>query len=802
MDILSSAWRDLRFAARTLAKSRGFLAVAVFCLALGIGANSTMFSLVDAIWMRPLPVRDPAGLVYLNTSTSRGGLGPLSYAEFLDYRKQAGSFSGLLATERRGPILSGEGYTEATMSNVVSENYFTVLGVGARIGRVFTDADATAGRRIAVMSYNLWQRRFGGDPSVVGRTLRLSGWYQVIGVAPKGFRGTELWVDSDFWIPMSSWDPSGTEQSSRDSRSQEVMGRLRAGVSMDRARGEVAAVAGRLEQSYPKYNRDCRGVLMTAGEYLNRRMHGMPYLLLGIVALVLLIACADLANLLLARAGSRAHEIAVRLAMGASRGRLVRQLMAESVLICALGTGAGLLLAYWLISLLPAVIIPAANNYIHLDFRMDHRLLAFTLVTSVVTAFVFGLAPALRASRPDLIETIKGGSAAESGRRSRVHARSALVVVQVALSMILLTGSGLLIRTFIYSMNLDLGFERRDLLVADVLSPYGGARSHAFYRQLLDRARAIPGMGETTLALRAPLSGSGGGLAREVEIAERTAERVKCTAIDWNYFRTLEIRLLRGRGFDAHDVADSLPVVEVNETMARRFWPNDDPVGRTIRLADEPGRERTVVGVVADARVNSVVEEPAPYFYLPFEQTRYGQLYLIAATRTDPLRLAKPLRAEVAAVDKQASVLEVTTMKMLVRSQLYEQQVAATVVGALGAIGLLLAAMGLYGLISHWVTRRTREIGIRMALGAQPSNAVAMVLRQSLALVMTGAAIGVTGSIIAMPLLKTMIFGVSVLDPATFIAVVALMLLVAAVATFVPARRATRIEPTVALRYE
>ena len=236
--------------------------------------------------------------------------------------------------------------------------------------------------------------------------------------------------------------------------------------------------------------------------------------------------------------------------------------------------------------------------------------------------------------------------------------------------------------------------------------------------------------------------------------------------------------------------------------MARRFWPNDDPVGRTIRLADEPGRERTVGGVVADARVNSVVEEPAPYFYLPFEQTRYGQLYLIAATRTDPLRLAKPLRAEVAAVDKQASVLEVTTMKMLVRSQLYEQQVAATVVGALGAIGLLLAAMGLYGLISHWVTRRTREIGIRMALGAQPSNAVAMVLRQSLALVMTGAAIGVTGSIIAMPLLKTMIFGVSVLDPATFIAVVALMLLVAAVATFVPARRATRIEPTVALRYE
>jgi predicted permease len=416
--------------------------------------------------------------------------------------------------------------------------------------------------------------------------------------------------------------------------------------------------------------------------------------------------------------------------------------------------------------------------------------------------FLFGLWPALRASRPDLMAEIKGGSADGGGGRRRVHARSVLAVAQVALSMMLLTSAGLLIRTFVYSLNLDLGFARRDLLVADIASPYGGARAREFYRQVLERVRAMPGVGETTLALRPPLGGSGGGMAQDVAIAGREAAQVKYTAIDWNYFRTLGIRLQRGRAFDAHDVPGSLPVLAINETMARRFWPGEDPIGKTIRLDNEPGRERTIVGVVDDARINSVVEDPVPYFYLPFEQTKFGYAYVIAATHTDPLRLAKPLRAEVAAVDKQAPVLEVTSMKLLVRSDLFQQQVAAAVVGALGAIGLLLAAVGLYGLISHSVTRRTREIGIRMALGAQRRDAMAMVLRQGVGLVLIGAAIGVAGSILVTGLLKELVYGVSVHDPVTFAAVVALLVLVAALASLLPARRATRIEPTVALRYE
>jgi putative ABC transport system permease protein len=443
-----------------------------------------------------------------------------------------------------------------------------------------------------------------------------------------------------------------------------------------------------------------------------------------------------------------------------------------------------------------------------MEFRMDHRVLAFTLLTSLVTVLVFGLAPAWRASRPDLMAAIKGASADTDGGRRRVHPRSVLVVLQVAMSLVLLTGAGLLIRTFVYSMNLDLGFARRDVLVADIATPYDGPRAHEFYRQVVERVSAIPGVGDTTLALRAPLSGSGGGMAQTIDVAGRPAapgdasRRVKYTAVGWNYFRTLGIGLQRGRVFDAHDVPEGLPVVVVNGTMARRLWPGEDPIGKIVRLETERGQERTIVGVVSDARINSIVEEAEPYFYLPYEQTNFEYVDLIAATKGDPMRLVKALRAEVAAVDKRAPVLDVTTMELLVRSGLYEQQVAATMVGALGGLGLLLAAVGLYGVVAHTVTQRTREIGIRMALGARRANALAMVLRQGVGLVLVGTAIGLVGSVFAVGLMKGLVYGVSVHDPATLGAVMILMVLVAALASYLPARRATRIEPTVALRYE
>jgi putative ABC transport system permease protein len=786
--------RDLRFAARMLAKAPGFTAVAVMCLALGIGVNATVFSLVDGYWTRPLPVRNPQELVHLFTATPRIAQDSVSYAEFLDFQASAKSFSGLLATERRGGILAGDGFTDAVQSNVVSESYFQVLGIGAKVGRVFTPADA-AGGRVLVMSHNLWQRRFGGDRSIVGRTIRINGLYTVVGIGPQDFRGVELWRDSDVWIPMTSWDPTGSEAANRAYRSITVMGRLAPGVSLEAARAELAGISAQLERTWPQFNKGCRAILLTNSERLHKNK--LPYLLLGIVGLVLLIACANVAGLLLARASSRGHEIGVRLALGASRFRLVGQLMAESALIGAMGTAAGLLLARVLISTVPAVIVPPSGGYLKFQFRLDERVLAFTLLISLLTIFVFGLAPALRTSQ----------SVARAPRRA--WSQRVLVVVQMVLSIVLLASAGLLVRTFIYCLDLDPGFTRGNVLVADISPPYDAAGSRAFYEKLLDRARGIPGVLDATLALRAPLSGSGGGLAQNLTISGvvprpgDTPPRVKYTVVGLNYFRTLGITLARGRDFDSHDQPGTAKVMIVNLSMARQFWPNEDALGKTARLSDDaPNTERTVVGVVGDTRINSVGEAAQPYFYLPFAQSRFSSMNLIARTGVDPVQMARQVRAEVAAIDPRVPVLEITSMKLLFRESLYEPQVSATIVGSLGLIGLLLAAIGLYGVVSYTVAERTREIGIRMALGAQRSDALTLILRQALVLTVIGTALGLVCTFYATRALESMLFGVSLHDPLTFAAVIALMLAVALLASYVPARRAMKVDPMVSLRYE
>jgi putative ABC transport system permease protein len=776
--------RDLRFAARGSVKSPGFTAVSVLCLAVGIGANSTVFSLVDGYWTRPLPVRNPHELVYLYTATPRDAQSGVSYAEFLDYQAGARSFRGLLVTERRGGILSGNGFTDAVQSNVVSDSYFQVLGVGAQLGRVFAPGDPAHGR-VLVMSHNLWQRRFGGDPSIVGRTIRVNGLYTVVGIAPKEFRGVELWRDSDVWIPESSWDPSGEEAANRSYRSFTAMGRLGPGVTVEGARAELAGISTRLERDWPKFNKGCRAVLLTDSERLHA--YKLPYILMGIVGVVLLIACANVAGLLLARAGSRGQEIGMRLALGASRARLVSQFMAESALIGAAGAAAGLLLARGLIALLPSVIIPPGAGHTGYEFRLDARVLAFTLAVSLLTIVVFGLWPALRTSQP-LSRTPR-----------RAWSRQVLVVMQMVLSIVLLAGAGLLVRTFVYCMNLDPGFTRADVLVADVAPPDKPAESRAFYQKLLDRARGIPGIVDATVALRPPLNGSGGGMAQNVTVRPgESPVRLKYTAVGLKYFRTLGIGLLRGRDFERHDDTDAEKVMIVNLTMARRYWPNENAIGKTVRL----DIERTIVGVVNDTRINSLDEPPEPYFYLPVAQTRFGSLYFIARTSVDPVRLARTVRREVAAIDSGVPVLEITSMKLLVRSSVYEQQVSATIVGSLGLAGLLLAAIGLYCVVSYTVASRTREIGIRMALGAQRRDAMLLILRQAVVLAAAGIAIGLVCALFAARLLQGMLYGVSTRDPATFAAVVGLMLVVALAASFVPARRATKIDPTVALRYE
>ena len=774
--------RDLRYAARGLWKSPGFSLVSILCLAVGIGANSTVFSLVDGYWTRPLPVRDPNGLVYLYTATSRGQSG-VSYAEYLDYQAGARTLGGLLVSERRGGILTGEGYADAMQTNVVSDSYFQVLGVGAQIGRVFAAGDTRQGR-VLVISHNLWQRRFGGDPSVVGRTIRLSGSYTVIGVAPKGFRGVELWRDSDAWIPMSSWDPSGEEAAQRVYRSFTAIGRLTPGTSLEKARAELTGISTRLERDWPKSNQGCRAVLLTEAE----RLHSfhLPYILMGIVAVVLLIACANVAGLLLARSAGREQEIAVKQAMGASRWRLASAAMAENALLGAAGLLAGLALARGMIAALPSLVIPPANGYLRYEFRLDGRVVGFTVAISLLTVCVFGLWPALRVSK-----------LSRTPRRS--WSRQVLVVGQIVLSIVLLAGAGLLVRTFIYCMNIDPGFTRADVLVAELAPPFKATSSHGFYDHLLERAHAIPGVTEATVALRPPLNGSGGGMAQEVTFrSSESPVRIKYTAVGLNYFHTMGIALARGRDFDSRDQADAAKVMIVNQTMARRYWPIEDPVGKTVHL----DADRMIVGVAADTRINSIEEPAEPYFYLPVAQTKFTGLYFIARTSLDPLRLARPFRAEVAAIDSRVPVLEVTSMKMLVKSTVYEQQVSATIVGSLGLAGLLLAAIGLYGVVSYTVAGRTREIGIRMALGAQRRDALTLILRQALGLASAGISVGLICAFYAARLLEGMLYGITTRDPITFGSVAVLMLLVTLGASVIPARRATKIEPVVALRYE
>ncbi len=787
-------WQDTRFAWRMLAKTPGFTTIAVLCLALGIGANSTVFSLIDGMSMRPLPVRNPAELVHLFLATDRDPLGELSYPDYLEFHDHAQTLAGLAVTQRRGPILTGNGFAESTMSNVVSENYFTVLGINAQLGRVFTERDKDSGP-VVVMSHNLWQRRFGADPSIVGKAVRLGRAYTVIGVAPGGFRGVEPWIDTDFWIPMSFWDssPDG-ERSQRRWRSFAAIGRLRPEVPVEQSRSEIAGIARNLERSYPEFNRGRRGVLYSALEFKLRRAGYASGVLMGIVALVVLIACANVANLLLARAGVRSREIGLRVALGAKRSRLVRQLLTESALIAVLGAVAGLLLAVWAIQLLPAAVNPPGDATTHYEFRMDSRVLAFTFSLSLVTVLIFGLFPAWRASDH---RHCKG--------QTRPH--TLLVIGQLALSIVLLTGAGLLIRSFSNSLHMNLGFERKNVLVAAVSPPDAGqAQGREFYRQLIERVRARPGVREVTLALRPPLWGSEGGTAQGVEIPGRQLSageftpQVKFNIVDRNYFRTLGIPLLKGRDFDGHDGPGTPKVVIVSETMARRFWPGEDPVGRFIHTMDNPaGVDRQVIGVVGDARINSVQETAESYFYLPHTQSNRGML-LLAETTGDPLKLADIVRAEVVALDSSVPVLDVSTLGLLIRASTFEQETAVTVAGALGAIGLFLAAVGLYGVISYTVVQRTREIGIRMALGAQYSEAMALILRQGLCLATIGTGIGLIGALATTRLLEKSLYGVSPYDPLTFACVAALMLAVALAASYIPARRATKVDPVAALR--
>ena len=821
---METLWQDLRFGFRMLLKSRAFTAVAILSLALGIGANTTIFTLVNAVFLQPLPVKEPAQLisVFGTDEKNKGNLlnfMPISYPNYVDYRDQNDVFSGLLAFGGVAMSLSGRGEPEQINGLIVSGNYFDVLGVKAARGRTFLpEEDRTPGTHpVIVISHGLWQRRFGGDPSLVGKTLTLNNQsFTVIGITPESFRGTFAIGAVDFWVPMMMHDQVLTGIfrewfNERRALLFGVVGRLKPGATMEQAQAAMQTVGRRLEQEYPKENEKRNvSLLPLLQSTINPNQRELFVraggLLTTIVGLVLLIACANVANLLLARATARRKEIAIRVALGAGRLRIVRQLLTESILLSVLGGALGLLLAYWGRDLLWSFRPPFFNqNALSLD--LNGRVLGFTMLLSLLTGVIFGLVPALQSTRSDTVSELKEKSSQINQTRRRFNLRSLLVVTQVALSLISLIGAGLFLCSLRNAQAINPGFETEKLLVIsfDVgAQGYNETRGQEFYRQVQERVETIPGVRSAALATDQPF---GGGFMRSVFIEgqeQPPGGRGILTLVNTvgpKYFETLGTPVLRGRDFKQTDRENAPRVVIINEAMARRFWPNEDAVGKRFKFFGDDFLEE-VIGIAKNSDVINLGEDPRPVAYLPLLQNYAAAVTLHVRTNGDPAAVLGTVRREVQALDPNLPLVAVATISEVLSQALYGPRMGATLLAIFGLLALVLAAVGIYGVLAYSVSQRTHEIGLRMALGAQTSDVLRLVLGQGMIPVIIGVGIGLVASFALTHLISQLLFGVTAVDPVTFSGTALLLAGVALLASYIPARRATKVDPMIALRHE
>jgi len=812
---MDTLFQDVRYAIRSLGRSPGFILVALASLALGIGANTAIFSLVDAALFRPLPVERADTLVSMFTTDRKNpGNLPVSHLNYLDYRDQNEVLAGLAAfTFTQMNLTEGE-TTEEVLVQVVSGNYFSVLGVRPARGRTFVaDEDRTPGSHpVAVLSEGFWQRRFGGDPTVVGRTISLNRQaFTVVGIAPKGFDGTLLGVGPALWVPMMMHEvaqPGFEWYNTRRGLFLFLVGRLKAGVGLQQARAALAVQATHLEQAFPHDN-EGRGIalLPLLDARVNPNGQGQVFvlagMLMGVVGIVLLIACANLAGLLLARAAGRRREIAIRLALGATRPRVVRLLLVESLIISLVAGAAGLLASSWTIKVLLSRTIQLGFP-VTLGAEVDLRVAGFALALSILTGLLFGLAPAIQASRPDVVPVLKNELVPAGGRLRGFTLRKALVVFQVALSLVALVASGLLVRSLRQAEAVDPGFETERVMVMSFnlgREGYTPDRGRLFYEQLIDRMTALPGVRAATVAQNLPFAG---GISRSVflegqEATSRNGTLVQVNAVGLRYFDTLGIPILAGRDFARTDGPEALPVVIINKTMADRFWKGQDPVGKRFRFfGDQQLTE--VVGVVRDSKYNALVEQSLPFMYQPFAQAYSGAASLHVRTVAGAAALVGAAREAIRQMDPHLTIAGAGTLRDQVNRSLTGQRLIAWLLAAFGTVALLLAAIGIYGVASYSVAQRTREIGIRMALGAGTRAVLGLVLGQGLALVVIGVVAGTALSLVVAPLLAGLVFGVRTTDPLTFAATISGLAAVGMLATYLPARRATRVDPLVALR--
>ncbi len=800
---LETVLQDLRYGGRAMRRNPGLTAIAVLSLAAGIGANSAIFSFIDAIFTRPMPVPRVSEIVHISTSSPEFPDAGVAGADYMDYRK-ASSLAGLAVVDYRGPVVTIGDVPESTYAEVVSDNFFTLLGVEAAAGRVFREEKNPA--PAVVLGHRFFQARFGGDPGVIGRSLRMKGGLvTVIGVAPASFRGTRNSMSADLWVPFSTWrEPWALED--RRIPQFAVIGRLRPGVSAAAAQQELSAVAANLSRAYPATNKGRSVRVDTDRAHRVREAGSFGGVLLALVGAVLLVASMNVAMLLLARAETRRREMAVRLTLGAGRMRVLRQLLTEAALLAFAGTAGGLLLAGVLIRVAPPFLGGLNQIAGAAEFRVDSRVLLFSLLVAAGSGLLFGLVPALMSARADLAAELKATAVAAGTPAGRARTRNLLVVAQLGISLVLVLMGILLARSFRNALEADLGFRRDGVLVLDIpnVGDPGTARYELFYRQLVERVRAVPGVRNATLAMRPPLGGSGGGRTERVLLSGPRPEplEVGMSVVGPGYFALLGTRLLRGREFDDHDSVSARKVAVINETGARRFWPAENAIGKLFRTGGPGGPAWEIVGVAHDARINSIREEATPYLYFPFAQMNSGDVRLLVGTSLNPAALVNPIRDRLREVDKSLVVYDSYTLRSLVESDFWQFRLPMQLAWALAVLGVLLAAVGLYGVMSYFASARTRETGIRMALGARPGDVLQAVLRHAARLAACGIALGIALALAAGNGVSSWLFGVSPRDWIALAGSSALMLLVALAAGLVPARRAARTDPALTLRHE
>jgi predicted permease len=812
---METLFQDLRYGIRAMFKDPGFTAVAVIALALGIGATTSIFSVVDAVLLRPLPYKSPEQLVMLWHNYPELNLpdATISVPSYYEYRDMPNSFEQVATQTGWSVNLTGTGEPERIRGARVSANLFPTLGVEPARGRGFLDEEDQPGRnRVVVMSHGLWQRRFGGDPNILGQTITLNGnSYTVVGVMPAGFVFRQ---DFELWTPIAFTNEDKAAEN-HGSEFLEVVARMKPGVTLDQARAEMDSIANQLRPQF--YQDSSWGIVVNSlREQIVGNIKPALMVLLKAVACVLLIACANVANLLLARASARQKEVAIRTALGASRARLVRQMLTESVLLSAVGGALGLLLAYLGVKFLMLGAVQAifGINTNWMRIGINGPVLGFTMAVSLLTGITFGIVPALQASKPDLNESLKEGGrgGSEGGRRNRL--RSILVVFEVATALVLLIGAGLLIRSFLRILDVNPGFNPRNVIsIAMSLPRSKYAENHqvaAFYEQALQQVKAIPGAQHAAFGTNLPMSGDNSSASYAIEGRPagpgESSPHGDPRMITPDYFITMGVPLLKGRYFTEQDSKDSVPVTIIDDVLAERYFPDENPIGKRIAAffegsPDKP-RWREIVGVVGHVKHYGLDGKTKEQYYFPQTQSPTRFMYLLVRSENEPTSLVPAIREAIRAVDKDQPIFRVTTMEEIVSNSLAQRRLSMFLLVVFAAVALLLAAVGIYGVMSYAVTQRTREIGIRMALGAQTGDVLKMVVRQGMIVTFAGVGVGVVVAFLATQVMSSLLFGVSAHDPVTFAAIPAILAGVALGASFVPARRATKVDPMIALRHE